>query len=83
MASPKSIPSKVSAGAATYETVSPVQGRKTYLYITSILVAGSDLTVTIDGDDTTWSTAVVNLSSPIKCTSFITATTAQVAYYEQ
>ena len=75
MASPQSIPSKISTTVATYQSSQP-RGR---IYITAFLFAGN---VTIDGVLVP-GVGPLNLSSPIACGSFITTATEQVAYYEE
>ena len=74
MATPKSIPSKISTGTAQ---ITPVAGNQ--LYITAILLSAD---LNIDGQPAN-GLGPVNLSSPIPCSSFTPASEGQVAYYEQ
>jgi hypothetical protein len=75
MASPKSIPSKVSTTATGHKSSKP-RGK---LYITAFLLAGD---IVIDGVTVT-AVGPLSLSSPIICDTFHTAVAEQVAYYEE
>jgi hypothetical protein len=75
MASPKTIPSKISGAAIKHEP----SDATSKLFITALLKAG---VLTIDGVGTISSLGPVNLSSPIICSSFTTTAAAQVTYYE-
>ena len=74
MASPKSIPSKVSTGVSQITA-----GAGNQLYITALLLSAN---LSIDGQ-TVNGLGPVSISSPIACSSFTPAADGQVAYYEQ
>jgi len=75
MASPKTIPSKISSGTSA---ISPSSGSKK-LYITALLKSG---TVIIDGV-TASSVGPCAFPSPVICDTFTPDSTGQVAYFEQ
>tara|TARA_B100002019_G_scaffold13956_1_gene11162 strand:- start:717 stop:989 length:273 start_codon:yes stop_codon:yes gene_type:complete len=88
MSLPQSIPSKISGPSSTLvktpDAVPPSTpndknaGRpQTFIYITAILNSGN---IKIDGKSVN-AAGPIGLSSPIKCRSFETANSHQLAYY--
>ena len=75
MASPKTIPSKISTGTSA---ITPSTGNSK-LYITAILKSGN---VIIDGV-TASSVGPCAFPSPVICDTFTPASAGQVAYFEQ
>ena len=75
MASPKTIPSKISIGTSA---ITPSSGSKK-LYITAILKSGN---LVIDGV-TASSAGPCSFPSPVICDTFTPASTGQVSYFEQ
>ena len=77
MATPKSIPSQLSAAGAHAAPSANKFEKRQLLYITAILEQRS---LTVDGI-AIGSPGPLSLSSPIACTSFITDSAGQLAYY--